>query len=132
MAGRELIIADTSAWIEFIRDPNSPTGQLMVSLIAGGEVAMIGPVLAELLQGSRNEGDLEFLSSNLAGLEFLETDQQVWNLAGRINFNLRRQGYQMAFADLIIAATSIRHDIPLFTNDSGFSRIPKLRLHEPQ
>ncbi len=127
-----MIIADTSAWIEFIRDPKSPTGQLMVSLISSGEIAMIGPVLTEVLQGGRNLRDLEFLSSNLAGLEFLDTDQQVWDLAGRINFNLRRQGSQMAFADLIIAATSIRHDIPLFTNDSGFSRVPELRLHKPQ
>lgn len=103
----------------------------MASLIASGDLAVVGPVLTEVLQGGRNIRDLEFLSSNLSGLEFLDTDQQVWDLAGRINFRLRREGRQMAFADLIIAATSIRHEIPLFTNDSGFSRIPEMDLYEP-
>ena len=103
----------------------------MTSLIASGEIAVVGPVLTEVLQGGRSVHDLEFLSSNLSGLEFLDTDRQVWDLAGRINFRLRREGRQMAFADLIIAATSIWYEIPLFTNDSGFSRIPELDLHEP-
>ena len=126
-----MIIADTSAWVTLLREPDSLTGREMASLIASGDLAVVGPVLTEVLQGGRNIRDLEFLSSNLSGLEFLDTDQQVWDLAGRINFRLRREGRQMAFADLIIAATSIRHEIPLFTNDSGFSRIPELDLYEP-
>ena len=103
----------------------------MSSLTDVGHIDLIGPVLTELLQDARSERDLEFLSFNLAGLQFLDTDQQVWDLAGRINFRLRREGREMSFADLMIAAASIRRQIPLFTTDSGFLGIPELDLYEP-
>lgn len=126
-----MIIADTSAWITLLKDPGPPVGREMSSLTDVGHIDLIGPVLTELLQDARSERDLEFLSFNLAGLQFLDTDQQVWNLAGRINFRLRREDREMSFTDLMIAAASIRHQIPLFTTDSGFLRIPELDLYEP-
>ena len=33
--------------------------------------------------------------------------------------------------DVVIAAVAIRHDIPLYTLDRGFDRIPELRLYQP-
>ena len=33
--------------------------------------------------------------------------------------------------DVVIGAVAIRYDIPLYTLDRGFDRIPELRLYQP-
>ena len=72
-----MVIADTSVWITFQRDPRSAVGQELESLLAKDEVVMVGPVLAELLQGARSASEFELLRLHLCSLSFLETDQDA-------------------------------------------------------
>ena len=64
-------------------------------------------------------------------LPYLETDQQVWLIAARLSNRLMRGGYTISVPDATIAAAAIRHGIPLYTLDHGFSRIPELELYNP-
>ena len=100
-------------------------------LLAQGEVAMVGPVLTEILQGARSERELDFFSERLKALDFLETDSDLWARAGRINFYLRQQGKLLAQTDVVIAALSIQHAVPLYTLDRDFDRIPGLDIYKP-
>ena len=91
---RKLVIADTSVWISYQRDPGSPAGQELDALLATREVVMVGPVLAEILQGSRSDEEFDFLAENLYALEFVDADKDTWVRVGKMGTALRRAGKQ--------------------------------------
>ena len=124
-----MVIADTSIWITLQRRPESRVGRHMEGLLASGEITMVGPVLTEVLQGARTDSELDFFANRLGLLEFVDTDTDTWIQAGRINYELKRQGRMLALADVVIAALSIQHGIPLYTTDRDFNRIPSLHLY---
>ncbi len=92
---------------------------------------MTGPVIMEYIRGARSAEDLDFLTERIVSLECLDVDQQTWVTAGRISNQLIRTGQTLTDLDVVIAAVAIRHDIPLYTLDRGFDRIPELRLYQP-
>ena len=124
-----MVIADTSVWITFQRDPDSAVGRGMDSLLANDEVVMAGPVLTE---GAMSVDEFAFFAERLKSLAFLDTDQNTWVQAGELNFQLRKQGSIVAFADLIVSAIAIQHDVSVYTTDGDFERVPGLQLHEPR
>ena len=124
-----MVIADTSVWITFQRDPDSEVGRELDALLGGYEVAMVGPVLMEILQGSRTEEELAFFADHLTALAFLDSDQETWLKAGQLSFQLKNRGMFLPFADIIISALAVQHGVPLFTLDQGFRRVPELELY---
>ena len=55
-----MILIDTSAWIEFLRDTGSPTCQRVEELLAH-DIAVADPIRMEVLAGARNEEHLNQL-----------------------------------------------------------------------
>ena len=90
---------------------------------------MVGPVLTEILQGARSSSELVFFASRLTHLPFLETKQDTWVKAGELNNLLRSSGRMLALSDLVIAAIALEHDVPVYSLDSDFDRVPELRRH---
>ena len=63
------------------------------------------------------------------GLTLLEIDHATTLTFARTKAALRRAGTLIEDFDLVIAATALRHDLTLVTNNQRhFSRIPNLRL----
>lgn len=92
---------------------------------------MTGPVIMEYIRGARSAEDLDFLTERIVSIECLDVDQQTWVTAGRISNQLIRMGQMLTDLDVVIGAVAIRYDIPLYTLDRGFDRIPELRLYQP-
>ncbi|MGH7411226.1 MAG: type II toxin-antitoxin system VapC family toxin [Candidatus Methylomirabilis sp.] len=126
-----MIVVDSSVWIEFFHRPESPEKQAVDALIDRDRVALVGVVLAELLQGCRTPGEAEALLSNLAGLHFLETSFRSWRRTGELGSLLLRQGITIPLSDLIIAALALEHNCPVFTLDTHFRQIPGVKLYRP-
>ena len=85
----------------------------------------------EYMRGARTPDQLDFLRARIASVDFLVADQRVWTLAGTLAFHLRRTGKHLPDPDVLVAATAIRYDVPLYTLDKGFDRIPDLKLYQP-
>ena len=126
-----MVIADTSAWIAFQTKPDSEFGRQLDALLAGDEIVMVGPVLAELLQGARSESDFSFFAERLGALAFLEADQATWIKAGELNYQLRARGRIIPMADLIVTALAIQHGIPVYTSAKDYQEVPGLQIYEP-
>ena len=126
-----MIIADSSIWIDFQRNPGSRVGRELDRLLANNEVVMVGPVLAEVLQGARSESEFVFFASHLTALSYLEMDQDTWVRAGELNRLLKQKGEALALGDLIISTLALHHDIPVYTLNGDFNRVPGLRRHQP-
>ena len=126
-----MILVESSVLMQVQRLPDSEEARELAALMASGEATVTGPVIMEYLRGARSTEELEFLAERLSSIDYLEADQQTWVIAGRLNNRLIRSGTRLPNMDVAIAATAIRHDVPLYTLDGGFKRIPELRLYQP-
>ncbi len=125
------VLVDSSVLVQAQRLPDSETTKQLGALLVSGEAAVTGPVILEYIRGARSQEELEFLTQRILSLHFLEMDQMVWVIAGQLDYRLMLTGGPLANMDLILAATAIRHKVPLYTLDQGFSRIPGLELYNP-
>lgn len=125
-----MIVADTSAWVNFLRKPASTTGREMDSLLAQNEIALTGIVLAEVLQGAKEESEYEKLRDLLDAVPFLEDSQETWAKVGHLAFGLRREGRPIPVTDAAVATVAIEHNCPILTLDEHFRRIPGLTLYK--
>ncbi len=125
------IIADTSVWIEFFRDEKSSVSIHLKNLLRSGQVAMVGMILAEILQGVKTPRQANLVNSSLDSLPFIEIDRKVWQQAGEISAALRRKGITIPLSDIIIAAAAITEGHEIFTTDPHFEKLPGLCLHKP-
>ena len=124
-----MVIADTSVWINAQRIPNSLNSREFWRLFDRREIVMVGPVFAELLQGARTQREFDILLSRFDALDYIEANRQTWQTVAQIRQYLSRRGCQIGFSDTITAALSLQHDLPLFTLDGHFARIPELSLY---
>lgn len=125
------VLVDSSILIEAQRRPTSAAAQEFAHLQSAGDAAVTGPVIMEYLRGARAAQNLDILIERLSSVAYLEMDRRAWTIAGIIGNRLLRAGEPLSDMDTAIAAAAIRHDVPLYTLDRGFERIPELRLHRP-
>jgi len=65
----------------------------------------------------------------LDSLENLPVDEAIADRAGRLIYQYACQGVQLSFADALIAATALEHDLTLATTNPKHFPMPELRLH---
>ena len=129
-----MILIDTSAWIEFLRDTGSPVCQQVDRLLAG-EIAVCDPVRMEVLAGARNDEHLRNLRGLLARASTLATEPTDYEDAAALYRTCRRGGETVRkLIDCLIAAVAIKAGIPVLHADTDFdvlARHTQLRLGEP-
>ena len=86
-----MVIADTSVWIPFFNRPDSPEKATLDLLIDADEIALVGVVLAELLQGCRTQSERDSLSDALLALPYYEVTQSIWLQTGDLSAALLQQ-----------------------------------------
>ncbi len=108
--------------------------RMLHDLEAGG-LAVSTITIAEVFEGvygSPGHGDrlapyLRYFSTYTS----LNVTEEVAYRFAELRALLRRQGNVIADMDLLIAATTLVHDLTLLTgNERHFSRVPGLRLHQ--
>lgn len=115
-----MILIDTSAWVEFLRDTGSPTCVLVDSLL-DDEIATCHPVRMELLAGARDEQHLSDLRGLLARGSVLSTEPVDYEEAAALYRACRRGGETVRkLIDCLIAATAIRASTPVLHADNDF------------
>jgi predicted nucleic acid-binding protein len=115
-----MILVDTSAWIEFLRDTGSPSCARVDELLAE-EIATCHPVRMELLAGARDEQHLQSLRGLLARTTTLETLPTDYEDAAMLYRICRRRGDTVRkLIDCLIAAHAIRARLPLLHTDADF------------
>lgn len=121
-----MILADTSAWVEYDRATGSPVDRRLTELIANdGPLAVTEPVLMEVLAGARDERQLERLRRMLLGFELLRFDAVAdFESAARIYRRCRAAGVTpRGLLDCMIAAVAWRGAATLLTRDADLDRV---------
>lgn len=126
------VLVDTSIWVDYFR--GRPGARPLDTLLDRGEVAVCGPVVAELLAGTAAE-QAEVLWLALGSLPSAPVDDAGWRAAGEAASELRRRGRSVPLLALAIAIAAVRFGAELWSRDSDFQRVREvvtaLRLHEP-
>ncbi len=115
-----MILVDTSAWIEFLRDTGSSVCNRVEELI-GGEIAVCDPIRTEVLAGARNERHLRSLRGLLARATLLPTAPADYDEAAALYRACRGEGETVRkLSDCLIASIAIRAGATVLHHDSDF------------
>ncbi len=118
-----MILIDTSAWIEFLRDTGSPTCRRVDELL-DGEIGTCHPVRMEVLAGARDERHLADLRRLLARATLLPTHDVDYEAAAALFRTCRHHGGTVRrLFDCLIAAVAIRGDASVLHADRDFDTL---------
>ena len=115
-----MILIDSSAWIEFLRDTGSATCE-RVELLLAGEIAICDAVRMEVLAGARDEHHLLGLRRLLARATVIPMVPGDYDDAAALYRRCRLEGETVRrLIDCLIAAVAIRADLPVLQRDADF------------
>lgn len=115
-----MILVDTSAWVEFLRDTGSPVC-VRVDHLLGEAIATCDPVRMEVLAGARDGVHLDHLRRLLARATTLGVEPSDYEMAAVLSRGCRRSGETVSkLIDCLIAAVAIRANVPVLHADSDF------------
>jgi predicted nucleic acid-binding protein len=127
-----VILADSSAWIEFLRRTGSPTNHAMRSLLEG-DLAVTEPVAMEVLAGARDERHLRELRALLGRAHLIPCTSADFFEAAALHRACRQSGETVRrLVDCLIAAVAIRAGVPVLHNDGDYdvlARHTTLSIH---
>ena len=115
-----MILIDTSAWIEFLRDTRSPICE-RVEVLLESEIATCDVIRMEVLAGARDERHLNDLRRLLAMATHIATLPTDYDDAAALFRTCRQRGGTVRkLIDCLITAIAIRVGVPILHNDRDF------------
>jgi predicted nucleic acid-binding protein len=124
-----VILADTSAWVEYDRATGSSVDQRLADLIReDGPLAVTEPVVMEVAAGARTDEREADLRRLLLRFKLLGFDTAAdFDAAVRIYRNCRRAGITpRGLVDCMIASVARRHGVTLLAHDLDMYRVAKV------
>lgn len=121
-----MILADTSAWVEYDRATDSAVDRRLTELIADeGPLAVTEPVIMEVVAGARSDDREADLRSLLLRFHLLPFDVAVdFDAAASIYRQCRQVGVTpRGLIDCMIASVARRNQATLLAADSDLSRV---------
>ena len=123
-----MILVDTSVWIEIFRDNTGKVVEAFKERVGSENCVISRFNQLELLQGARDEKEWRLLADYLTTQYYLEADNNTWQEAARIYFELRRKGVTInSPIDCCIAQIAMEHGAILLHRDKDFEKISRIR-----
>ena len=124
-----MILADTSAWVEFDRATGSPVDRRLTRLIRNrADVAVTEPVVMEVLAGARSDTGENELRRLLLRFRLLPFDAPAdFDGAVRIYRRCRAEGVTpRGMVDCMISSVAWRHGADVLTQDADLVRVARV------
>lgn len=124
-----MILADTSAWVEYDRATGSPVDRRLAELIeSSGQLAVTEPVVMEVLAGARDDRREADLRRLLLRFELLAFDPvSDFDAAVRTYRRCRAAGVTpRGMVDCMIAAVAWRREATLLAHDADLGRVAQV------
>jgi len=120
----EIVLVDTSSWVEALRS----SGRLDIrervrNLLLNGLAAWCDMVAVELWNGARGDYEKKKLMELEKQITCLPTTADVWQLARDLAQRCRKAGHTVPSADLVIAACGLSHNVSIEHCDEHFDLI---------
>ena len=117
-----MILVDTTVWIDFFAARSTPQVSTLEQQVSEGQdLCTCGLVLAEVLQGIRDDHDYRKTRTHFGHLIYLPMDQSSFMMSADIYRSLRKRGITIRKpVDCMIASVALLHDVPLLHHDRDF------------
>ena len=128
-----MLIADTSAWVEWLRQRESPADLALDQAFGHDLLVLLEPIKAELLIGARDRAEVGTLRRLLETIDFELVDpRDDFESATELFHTARQRGVTIrGVTDCLIAAMAIRLGLPILHHDHDFARLaPVINLQE--
>ena len=120
-------LLDTNILIYQLRG-NQTVSKLLLELNQKGALSISTVTRTEILAGMRPQEDTATLTL-LDSLLSLPLDVAVADKAGRLIYQYAGQGNPLSFADALIWATALTHQLTLVTTNAKHFPMPELQLY---
>jgi predicted nucleic acid-binding protein len=115
-----LIVIDSSAWIEYLRDTESAVCRCVEDLL-DGDMAICDPIRMEILAGARDDRHLSSLRRLLAMATILPTTPAHYEEAASLYRRCRRAGETVRkLPACLIASVAIEARAAILHSDADF------------
>lgn len=126
----KIILVDSSILINFYRKTDK-ANSVWIALVRQGYEFSISAITKYEIYSGATQGQLAFWDSVLQAIRVIPFDEAAVDTAVDINARLKQKRKQIDFADLLIAATAVTHQLSLATlNRKHFDRIDGLTIVE--
>lgn len=121
-----MVIADSSAWIAYLRDQSGGVADQLEVALRARDLVTTDPVMMEVLAGARTPEDEERLMTLLAVAKRMPCERADYVEAARIHRMCRANGEAVRnMLDCLIASVAIRIDASLLHADRDFEVIAR-------
>jgi predicted nucleic acid-binding protein len=119
------ILVDSTVWIDFLNGRGTAKTQKLKQYIQSrDDICCCGFVLAEVLQGIREEKQYNATKRQFENLIYLADDRSTFELGATIYRELRRQGITIRNSiDCLIAAIVVQQGVHFLENDRDYQFI---------
>ena len=123
-----MIVADTSAWIDYVRGIDAPHTNLLDYELTHSRIIIGDLIICEFLQGFRQEKDLEEARKMMEHLEYHDLVGKAIAVQAARNFRtLRQNGITVRKTiDVLIATFCIENGYALIHNDRDFDPMERI------
>lgn len=119
-----MILADSSAWIDYLRNRDTPAVDALDAALRQGIAVLCEPVWAEVMRGARDERQWQTIERAMAGVATIPTEREDWENAVTISRITGRNGIVIrSFMDCLIAGIAVRTDATVLHSDVDYERI---------
>jgi len=127
----EWVFVDTCIWASFFGKPASPEKAAVDDLLDADRVALVGPVVAEVLLGFRRKDQADWVASRLRLAHYVEAGWNDWRAAADRDRDLAAKGQLLPLTDLLVAAVALRCQAAVYTTDPHFDLLDELKRYRP-
>ncbi len=121
-----MILADTSAWVEFLQGSEHPARVVLRGSLEREDAVTAPPIVMELLAGIPRGGSPMELRARLLALPVLPLGLADYEDAAEVYRLCRRAGETVrSLIDCLIAAVAIREDVDVLHVDRDFEVIAR-------
>ena len=119
----EIILADTTVWIHFLRGSGIQFQERLAPLIMADRLATTPLIIMEILRGAKSQKEYDKLSKDLAAVRCFDVSAKVWQRACKLGYTLRHKGINAPLTDTLIAAVAQEHNALLLHDDRHYEMI---------
>lgn len=127
----EWVFVDTCIWASFFAKPNSGEKVAVDKLLDADRVALVGPIVAEVLMGFRRVDQADWVASRLKLAHYLDAGWEDWRAAANLGRELTAKQHKLPLSDLLAAAVAKRCNASVYSTDPHFDLIPDLKRYWP-
>jgi predicted nucleic acid-binding protein len=125
------VFVDTCIWSSFFRKTSSPEKTAVEELIDDDRIALIGPIVGEVLLGFRRKDQADWAVSRLRAAHYSEVEWMDWRAAADLGRDLAAGGKILPLSDLALSTVAKRIKASVYSTDPHFDRIPDLKRYWP-